>query len=490
MASADVLVISAEQDLTDRVASIVRSVPGCVFSHWTTVPPQGITDMSLRSLALVIVHQAGPVTRDCVQRVLEIAAVADQPKTSVIVILDELSAVDIERWMTSGAAECLCRPLDLGRLALLLDSSTLHARESRRPLPRDHWLLVDGQPPFCCMSDGMHSLAARVEKVANRDSNVLITGETGTGKTHLAGVMHGLSKRAEHPFLAVNCAAIPAELVESELFGHRRGAFTGAHQDHPGKLKTAGSGTLLLDEIDSLPLGTQAKLLHVVEGRSYVPIGGMQAMSFQGRLMAASNQSLEALVEQRRFRADLYFRLNVVELEIPPLRTRLCELPLLVESYLAESARHYDRPAQCFAPEALEMLLRHSWPGNVRELYNVLERALAYCDEPEIGLRELCDSWGRRSATCAGQEVASRIHLESPRAAGLANPPRLREIVGSAEPWHLPGESSERTRLVELLRRHAQNRSCVARELGISRTALYKKLDKLGLMRRLVSDSA
>ncbi len=452
MAFASILLFSTDHRLADGVARTVRLIPGCKLLRWTTLDSDALTEISRHPFALVIVHISGAITERCAKRALEVYAGDDRAGVPIIVILDEPS-VFTESWVDLGAADCLCRPLDFGQLGRLVDSLTFRAREAH-VTQRTRWLKVEGQPPYCCQSDQMLALAERVEMLRNRDCNILLTGETGTGKTHLAGVVHGMSNRAEHPFLVVNCAAIPPEVIESELFGHRQDAVSGAICDKPGQLEAVGFGTLLLDEIDSLPLGVQAKLLHVVEGRSYVPIGGDHLLHFQGRLMAASNQPLEMLVEQRRFRADLYFRLNVVEIEVPPLRTRLSIIPALVASYLAESARRYVRPRQFLSEEAIEELQRYSWPGNVRELHNVLERVMAYCDEPEIGARQLCEAWGGRHAPCGGSVL--RPHADAADVTALSNPSLLRDVAAYHEPRH-DCQSSESMRLADLLRRHSQN---------------------------------
>jgi DNA-binding NtrC family response regulator len=486
LALADVLLISSDQQLADRVATVVGSVSGCVFSHRTVAGLEGGSEPIDRPFSLAIVHHTASVTKACVNRMLEIAARPQNAKMSVVIISDSESASDIETWLDAGAADILWRPLDLGRLSFLVDSLTLRAREGRSCPPDDSWLTVDGQPSFCCQSEGMRGLLDQVKRLADRDCNILIGGETGTGKTHLAGLIHGLSKRASDPFLAVNCAAIPAELVESELFGHRKGAFTSAHQDQQGKLQIVGSGSLLLDEIDTLPWGTQAKLLHVVEGRSYVPVGGSQSLTFQGRLLAASNQSLEQLVVQHRFRADLFFRLNVLELVIPPLRDRPSDIRLLADRYLVESARRFGRSVQYLTCEAVEKLEQYSWPGNVRELYNVLERVMAYFDQPEIGLTELSSAWRGRPGTVQSVGAVSEVHVDTARVTVTAYPALPRE----APPSIGTREAMERARLVDLLRQYGQNRTCVARALGISRTALYKKLEKHGLVRRVFPESS
>src|SRR5262249_42272148 len=214
-------------------------------------------------------------------------------------------------------------------------------------------------------------------------------GETGTGKTRLARLIHELSPRRDQPFLAVNCAALPASLMESEMFGHVRGAFTGADRDRSGKFAEAGSGTLLLDEIDALPLTLQAKLLRVVEERAFEPVGSNKSQAMQARLVVASNRCLEEEAAAGRFRADLYYRLDVVSFFLPPLRDPSDLIRPLVGPLVAEFAARNGRAVSGVSAEALEALEAYGWPGNIRELRNVVERGVALCPGAQVELEDL-----------------------------------------------------------------------------------------------------
>src|SRR4051794_32538795 len=238
-------------------------------------------------------------------------------------------------------------------------------------------------------SAGMALLVEQVRRVAPQQTTVLLGGETGTGKTRLARLLHELSPRREQPFLVVNCGALSATLIESELFGHVRGAFTGADRDRVGKFADAGRGTLLLDDVDALPPAVQAKLLRVVEERLFEPVGSNRAQPAQARLIVASNRRLEEEVAADRFRQDLYYRLNVVSFHLPPLRERLELLPALADKFVAEFAARNGRAVRGVSPEALRALAGHDWPGNIRELRNVIERAVALCPGDVIGTEEL-----------------------------------------------------------------------------------------------------
>ncbi len=231
-------------------------------------------------------------------------------------------------------------------------------------------------PPLVGTSAAFTAVTAKIPAVAGCDAGVLVLGETGTGKELFARAVHYLSRRRSKPFVPVNCAALPVELVENELFGHERAAFTGATSSEPGLIAEAEGGTLFLDEVDSVPLAGQAKLLRFLETKEYRRLGSPQLRRGDLRLVAAANCSLEQAVASGRFRRDLYYRLNVVQLVLPPLRDRLDDVSILARHFLDRYAREFDRPLTGFSPEAMHRLLAHAWPGNVRELQNTIQRAL------------------------------------------------------------------------------------------------------------------
>jgi two-component system NtrC family response regulator/two-component system response regulator AtoC len=312
----------------------------------------------------------------------------------------------------------------------------------------------------------MIRLLDQVQRIAPQNTSVLISGETGTGKSRLARLIHELSPRRDQPFLVVNCGALAAGLIESELFGHVRGAFTGAVGAREGRLAEAGSGTLMLDDIDGLPPALQIKLLRAVEERIFEAVGANQSHSLQARLVAASNRDLKEEVAAGRFREDLYYRLNVVELHLPPLRQRRNIIAPLAREFLAKFAADNGRRVHHIAERALCALEAYDWPGNIRELRNVIERAVALCPGQEVRLRDLPDYIYQPQ-----KEPALAFPVRATPSATQAAPPHRIQTV----------EESEAACIHEALRRHKYNRLRAAKELGISRVTLYTKIRKYGL---------
>jgi transcriptional regulator with GAF, ATPase, and Fis domain len=229
-------------------------------------------------------------------------------------------------------------------------------------------------------SAAIQAVLARARKVAPTDATVLLTGETGSGKELLARAIHGGSRRADRPFVSINCAAIPQTLIASELFGHERGAFTGALQRRIGRFELAAGGTLFLDEVGELPIETQVLLLRVLQERAFERIGGATSLPADVRVVAATNRNLRDAIAEGRFRSDLFYRLAVFPLEMPPLRERIGDIPALAEHFVRRCARQLDRPIRSIDPDSLERLAAYSWPGNVRELQNVIERSVIVCE--------------------------------------------------------------------------------------------------------------
>jgi two-component system nitrogen regulation response regulator NtrX len=319
---------------------------------------------------------------------------------------------------------------------------------------------VDQDRFFMADSPAMRRLLSDVELVAPTEGRVLLMGENGSGKEEVARILHDRSPRAKAPFVEVNCAAIPEELIESELFGHMKGAFTGAVRDQKGKFKEAHGGTLFLDEVGDMSLKTQAKVLRALQEGRIEPVGGGGAVSVDVRIIAATNKDLTEEIKVGRFREDLYFRLAVVPLRVPPLRERFEELIQMAESFIERIARKYGRPSKRLSPDARETLLRHDWPGNVRELKNLMERAVILARGAEISTRDL-------------GPLAVR-HLVEPDPFSFPEFPSLKD----ARDWF------EGTYIQRELKLQNGNMTRVAERLGLDRSNLYKRLKALGIEAR------
>jgi two-component system, NtrC family, response regulator HydG len=331
---------------------------------------------------------------------------------------------------------------------------------------------TEGADPVAEYFEGSPVLAQlreQVLRVAPQNTTILLTGGTGTGKTRLARLIHQMSPRRDEPFLVVDCGALAASLIESEMFGHARGAFTGADRERVGKFAAAGRGTLLLDEVNSLPLPLQSKLLRVIEDRVFEPVGSNKSQALQARIIAVSNAALEDEVQEGRFRADLYFRLNVVGFALPPLNERRSSIPHLSRRIFAEFAGRNRPDVEGLSPEALVILQEYDWPGNIRELRNVIERAVALCPGPRVDINDLPEMVRERVA--ATNQALGLVLPPKPRACGTLT---LAES----------NDAAEMMRIKDALVRHRNNRLRAADELGISRMGLYKKLHKYGMMKR------
>jgi two-component system, NtrC family, response regulator AtoC len=405
-------------------------------------------------------------------------------------------------------------PLALGELFRLGRVSVwLESRQTARaePAPGLARFELDGAP-ILVEDPKMKVLYQLVDRIAPSDIDVILVGETGVGKEVLARSIHARSKRARGPFLGVNCAAFSEALLESELFGHEKGAFTGANAAKPGLLEHAQGGTILLDEVGELPLSSQVKLLRALEERKVLRVGGLTPRAFDVRFIAATNRDLSAEIEEGRFRSDLYFRLDGITLEIPPLRARTAEIGPLALQYVLHFAVGLGRPAPAVTPQALDALLRHPWPGNVRELRRVLERAVLLCGDGPVEVRHLHLHQPTFSAAPALHDPAGedqdRLETEthrfrtSPReetwspapspdplpppppgmgpvSLPLPPPPPGMEPV-SAQP---PIQNEEHQRILDALEAMAGNQSRAAKLLGISRSTLIRKLDQYGIPR-------
>jgi transcriptional regulator with GAF, ATPase, and Fis domain len=313
------------------------------------------------------------------------------------------------------------------------------------------------------------SVLTQATQVAPNDTTVLLLGESGTGKEVVARFVHRASPRANGPFIALNCAALPEQLLEAELFGYERGAFTGAVQSKPGQLEQAAGGTLFLDEVGEMSLPAQAKFLRVLQEHEFQRLGGTRVLKTDARIIAATNRDLERAIRQNQFREDLYYRLNVFAIYLPALRDRQDDILPLSEAFLAELGRNIARPAAGISREARERLLGYHWPGNVRELRNILERASILCEGGLITVEHLAIGLGARPP-------ASSVPKE-PVDVPAAAPQRAAAAVASAGDL----KSLERDMIEQALQRVRFNKSEAARELGMTRHQLYVRMKRYGL---------
>jgi two-component system nitrogen regulation response regulator NtrX len=355
-----------------------------------------------------------------------------------------------------GAYDFIEKPLSLERVVLTVGNAL-----KKRRLEEKNILLqqrVREEIALVGESGSITRLKDQIQRAAPTAGRVMIYGENGTGKELVAKLIHAYSDRAEEPFVELNCAAIPTELIESELFGHRKGSFTGAIEHKKGKFLQADGGTLFLDEVGDMSLATQAKVLRVLQEQTFEPVGGMEAVKVDVRVLAATNKNLPDEIVAGRFRQDLYYRLSVLPITVPPLRDRASDIPLLCNHFLAFFARQYGKPGKVLTRDALDALIRYAWPGNVRELRNLMEWVLIMVPAPEVR--------------------TSDLPIQPGPGAALSDP---------GLPWSGPlkeaREAYEREFIRRALGRHGGNVSRTAEELQIERRHLYRRLASLGMQK-------
>src|SRR5436190_9485437 len=409
---------------------------------------------------------------DTIERLAKMTAASKTPEASptVIMISGHATLADAVRAVKAGAYDLIEKPLDRERLMVALRNAL-----ERRAMAREVEglrALADERFEMVGRSAPMAALFAQITKVAPTRTRVLITGESGTGKELIARALHKASALADKPFVKVNCAAIPPELIESELFGHERGAFTGATGRKRGLFELADGGTIFLDEVGDMIASAQAKVLRVLQTGEFTRMGGEQALRVDVRVVAATNRDLQAAVAANAFREDLYFRLNVVPLRAPPLRDRPDDVPMLSRSFVELACRENGMKVKPISDEALKMLSAYPWPGNVRELRNVIER-LVILSEESIDVGDL------------PEEIVAEV-ARSKREASAA-PNELPRVELPAEARALPlrefRDHMEREYIRIKLDENGWNISRTAMLLGIERTNLHKKMRALGLSR-------
>ncbi|MFO0623865.1 MAG: sigma-54 dependent transcriptional regulator [Polyangia bacterium] len=379
-----------------------------------------------------------------------VAALSRVPGSPPVLLMTAFGSIDLAvQAVRGGACDFLTKPFAIESLYEAVDRA-LRERNVRREIVRLRATRPAPTTDVALISDSaaMKRVLDVASRAARTDSTVLLTGETGTGKTTLARFIHAQSHRQQAPFVAVNCGALPSTLIEAELFGVHKGAFTDAQRSREGLIVAASGGTLFLDEVGEIPLDSQAKLLHVLESSRVRPLGSSVEVSVKTRLVAATNQSLESLVREGRFRPDLFYRLNVIRIEIPSLRQRPEDIPALVDHFLAKTCSRLQRPLIGISAAALEKLTSHRYPGNVRELANTIERAVALTEHSAL----------------------------IPQDIELTEDSGLQQFLSRSVREGLPLADLERAYVHEVLREHQGNKAAAARALSIDRGTLYRKL--------------
>ncbi|MBZ5564816.1 MAG: sigma-54 dependent transcriptional regulator [Acidobacteriia bacterium] len=424
-----------------------------------STPESGLECLHRKSFDLALVDFKLPGMNGL--EVLERAAKVD-PDLVLIIFTGYGTIESAVEAMKRGAFNYITKPFTGSQLVAVVERG-LEQRNRRREIYPTLQNLKQ-----CCplheiigQSEALESVLATVAKVALSDANVLVTGASGTGKELAARAIHANSPRAERPFVAVDCAALPSNLLESELFGHEKGAFTGAEQAKRGLLEMANGGTVFFDEIGEMNAEMQAKLLRVLQERTFRRLGGEKLVSVDIRIICSTNRDLEVEAREGRFRQDLLFRLNVVTITLPPLRERSSDLALLVEHFIQKFARAANKGRVQISPDAMELLEQYPWPGNVRELRNVVEHAVVLCEGSAIRVRDL------------PERIQQQAKLPRPVSTGVGYKQARAEWV----------DVQGKEYLASLLERHRGNVSAAAREAQISRKSFYE------LMRRFELDS-
>lgn len=415
-------------------------------------------------LAIIDIRMPGMDGLEALKRIRE------EVDIPVIIITAQDTTRNTIEAMKLGAFDYITKPFDLEELEIVIDRAIETHRLKREAFSLKERLRekLEREAIFVGKSPQIKRIFKTIGRVAGQDVTVLITGESGTGKELLAKVIHLNSRRAGGPFIAINSAAIPKDLIESELFGYEKGAFTGATSERPGKFELAHGGTLFLDEIGDMGLETQTKLLRVLQEREFFRLGGRRPVRVDVRVIAATNQDLRKAVSEGRFREDLFYRLNVVTIDLPPLRDRKGDIPLLVEHFLSRFEEEMGMGSKTLSPEAIDCLFQYSWPGNVRELENVLRSAYVLSPGSIILKENLPLPINKEEPSLEGL-ITGIIEKMVPQERRFTKGELYRIIVGGVEKT-----------LIEVTLRHTRgNQIQAARILGINRNTLRKKIREL-----------
>jgi two-component system nitrogen regulation response regulator NtrX len=411
---------------------------------------------NLFDIAFLDVMMPGMGGLEALQQIL-----VEQPEIKVFMISGNADISIAVKATKLGAYDFLEKPLNPERVLVQLEKLSKHHQAEQKVKDLRKWVELEFQ--MIGESLSMHQLREMIDKAAPTDGRILIRGENGTGKELVAREIHKKSLRASHPFVQLNCAALPKDLIESELFGYEKGAFTGAHKRKPGLIEQAEGGTLLLDEIGDMALETQAKLLRVLQENQFTRVGGVKPHSFDVRILAATNKYLEKEIEQQRFRQDLFYRLNVIPIYVPSLRERNQDIPQLAEHFLGLYCKKNGKRKSLLSDEAMQILKYYPWPGNVRELKNIMERLAIMTSVDVIGQKDVNNVLGKTDST------NKEIVMETLESQSLKD--------------HL--QSFERHLLQKAFDQYKGNVTHIAEALKTDRANLYRKLQRYGIKNKI-----
>lgn len=463
-----ILIVDDDEDILVAGKLLLKRHYGKII---TCNKPEQIPElMSENSFdAILLDMNFGPGESTGEQGFLWLSRIMEIDPQAVVVMITAHGGVNVAvEAMKKGATDFIAKPWQNEKVIATL-SASVKLRQSRseaETLKKKNKTLAKAvsapQQPILGNSAKMRTVLSMVDRTAPTDANVLILGENGTGKELIARELHARSSRADRVFMSVDLGAVTESLFESELFGHKKGAFTDAREDRVGRLQAADGGTLFLDEVGNLPLHLQAKLLTVLEQRMVAPVGSDKSVSFDVRVVAATNVPKEKLQDENIFRQDLLFRLNTVEINLPPLRERTEDIPDIARYYATLYARKYNQEPKPFSNDALSAMKSYAWPGNVRALRHALERAVILSQHDQF--------------------TAQDFQLETPpEQAGALQTSASNTPIQEEEPADLNLERQERRTIEQALKKHRYNISHAARDLGLTRAALYRRMEKHGL---------
>lgn len=459
-----VLIVEDEANARAGLAELVTS-----WGYRTETASDGVSgfDMVQRWSPDIVVTDLMMPRMDGLQLLDRVSELAHP--VAVVMVTAHGAVESAVQAMRMGAYDYLSKPIDSARLKSILRSASEQVSESpeSRPIPAE---TQDRLGPLVGNSPQMQAIFRTIERIASTNVSVLITGESGTGKELAARALHQLSGRRQKPFVAVNCAAIPETLIESEIFGHERGAFTGAQERRAGCFELAEEGTLLLDEIGEMPAPTQAKLLRVLEDRKLRRLGAREETAVNVRVIAATNKDPQAAVASGELRGDLYYRLNVFHIEMPPLREHASDIPLIAAAMVDEMNARHGTSVPGISPALLNRLESHSWPGNARELRNTIERAVILSGTERLNVGHLPANFGEATSTPAPRSTEVQAIQATPQSAAADSANVVQVTVGTTV------DQAEKQLILKTLASTRNNKTRAAEILGISSKTLQNKL--------------